>query len=63
MSAFLMVQATGLKKIWIRGRLQWHDFHAEFNENVPYGSKVISGWGAEAAYLTRLAFLLLRKGG
>jgi hypothetical protein len=37
-----MVKATGLK-MWRGGRLQWDNFRAEFHENLPTGSKVISG--------------------
>jgi hypothetical protein len=36
------VEAMTLK-IWLRGHLQWHDLLAEFHENLPTGSKLISG--------------------
>jgi len=34
-------------KVWRRGDLHWHDLAVEFNENVPFGSKVISGGHAD----------------
>jgi hypothetical protein len=30
-------------KLWLHDHLQWHDFSAEFHENLPLGSKFISG--------------------
>jgi hypothetical protein len=31
-------------KSWRRGHLKWHDLLAEYHEDIPVGSKVISGW-------------------
>jgi hypothetical protein len=38
-----MVEATGLTKPLRRRHLQWHDLSAASHENLPTGSKVISG--------------------
>jgi hypothetical protein len=38
---FGIVGATGLKKLWRWGHLQWHDLPTEFLENLP--SEVIGG--------------------
>jgi hypothetical protein len=37
-----MVEAMGLK-IWHRGPLERHRLRIKFHENLPVGSKVISG--------------------
>jgi hypothetical protein len=37
-----MVEAMGLKIIALRS-LEWHHLHSKYHENLPSGSKVISG--------------------
>jgi hypothetical protein len=39
---FKMVEDTGLKILHL-GPLEWHYLHIKFHENLPSGSKVISG--------------------
>jgi hypothetical protein len=39
---FGTVEATRLK-LWHRAHLQWHELHAEFYGNLPFGSKDFSG--------------------
>jgi hypothetical protein len=33
--------------MWRRGHIRWHDFPAEFHENIRIGSDVISGGQTE----------------
>jgi hypothetical protein len=40
---FGKVKATEVKKVWRQGRLQLYDLPAEFHENLPTASMVISG--------------------
>jgi hypothetical protein len=42
LSNFKMIEAMGLK-ILHRGPLEWHYLCTKFHENLPSGSKVISG--------------------
>jgi len=39
---FKMIEAMGLKLLH-RGPLEWHYLRTKFHENLPSGSKVISG--------------------
>jgi hypothetical protein len=38
-----MAEATRLKKLWRRGRLEWQYPPTKFHETLPIGSKVIGG--------------------